>query len=381
MKKTIMTLVLAALMLTSCATQENGGNTKQTDGSDKVPVSQIWDGYEELQGRQYGTAFMLPEKIEPVSVEELDSFVPEDRTGRNDEEDAKAYFKAFFGDEYNEENVSKRDETNYFYLETKGVEEYNSASYINGCPLNAQKKGSFMLGSNGYELKQRYYPDTDGDVMLEVGTENLTVSEMFDIAVRYSGDLLKGHYTELEMFPVSLYTAYSSDLDDYGVGVIMGFKYKGLAIEDHFTNLFDAQERGFYEVITTYDPICFSIDFYGSDDVRFVNYTCGDWNLVAEPQENVISLKAAVGLLEKELATNSEYKFSNVSLIYCRKMTGPTRGEDEKATESILADYGESVPCPYVPTWVFSFGEDTVNGMRENYIKVNALTGEITVDI
>ena len=99
-------------------------------------------------------------------MEELYSFVPEDRTGRNDEEDAKAYFKAFFGDEYNEENVSKRDEANYFYLETKGVEEYNSASYINGCPLNAQKKGSFMLGSNDYELKQRYYPDTDGDVML-----------------------------------------------------------------------------------------------------------------------------------------------------------------------------------------------------------------------
>lgn len=62
MKKTIMTLVLAALMLTSCATQENGGNTKQTDGSDKVPVSQIWDGYEKLQGRQYGTAFTLPKR-------------------------------------------------------------------------------------------------------------------------------------------------------------------------------------------------------------------------------------------------------------------------------------------------------------------------------
>ena len=46
MKKTIMTLVLAALMLAGCASQENGGNTKQADIENigTAPVSQIWDG-------------------------------------------------------------------------------------------------------------------------------------------------------------------------------------------------------------------------------------------------------------------------------------------------------------------------------------------------
>lgn len=32
MRKTVLTLTLAALLLTSCAAQENGGNTKQTAG-------------------------------------------------------------------------------------------------------------------------------------------------------------------------------------------------------------------------------------------------------------------------------------------------------------------------------------------------------------
>ncbi|MBR1383403.1 MAG: hypothetical protein IJ555_06280 [Ruminococcus sp.] len=65
MKKTIMTLVLAALMLAGCASQENGGNTKQADIENigTAPVSQIWDGYEELQGRQYGNALRCRRRL------------------------------------------------------------------------------------------------------------------------------------------------------------------------------------------------------------------------------------------------------------------------------------------------------------------------------
>jgi len=374
----LLSIIFFCFVFVSCASQDNEEHTKETEITKMVAPSQAWDGYEDLQGKSFGNVLTMPDKIEPAVVSEVYCILPELRENRNDETDSKEYFKRFFGEKYNEKNITNPEKGRFVYSE--GLNDYDLAVYVNGSPDNSRKNGSLPLGSNDYQLDKRYYPGTDDNVTIEVGTENRTVGDLFDAAVKYSSYLLEGHFNDLEIFPESLYTCYNADLDEYAAGVTMGFKYKGVEIESQFTPLFEVQDRGFYEVITSYNPMSFSIDLYGIDDVRFVNYTCGDWKFTAEKQEQIMSLAAAVDTLEKELAPNSSYLFEKVGLIYCLKTTGPARTNDSKANESINADYGEVKPARYEPTWCFTYTVNTLNGMENNYVKVNAVTGEITID-
>ena len=89
----------AAVMLTGCAEDEN---TYKDDSfpAEKKEISKLYEGYEELQGKDFGL-FKMPEHIEPQSFEKAYKFKASVKYGSKDNlEQAKKICKAFFGVQY-----------------------------------------------------------------------------------------------------------------------------------------------------------------------------------------------------------------------------------------------------------------------------------------
>ena len=61
-KQRMLALLCTGVMLTACGT-DNSGNTVETEEKERVPVAELFDGYEELQGKDFDI-FTLPETIE-----------------------------------------------------------------------------------------------------------------------------------------------------------------------------------------------------------------------------------------------------------------------------------------------------------------------------
>ena len=99
------------------------------------------------------------------------------------------------------------------------------------------------------------------------------------------------------------------------------------------------------------------------------------------PQNEIISLKAAAELLQNELADNLRLRFTEVRLMYCCKDTYPNldpniNGDKEAMREKMEKEFSIQ-RSEYVPTWCFFLGNP--DSVRTS-IKINAVTGEITID-
>ena len=397
-------IIVSLFMFVSCSEQDNSnenqaesessiasqvwdGHEKSPDRSfNKVQPSQAWEGYEELQGKSFGNVFTLPEKIRPVRADEAYSFYTENDHNEDQQANSEKYFKLLFGDDYDEKYISDQGEAKIY---SDGDNGKYYAMYLYG-PGTMVMNGIRPLSSidSGYELKTRYDPESDKDTVLEVGNESITVGKLCENAVGFCTAKFDGHFNEFELYPVVLLYYHDPDHDYYSASVTIGLKYKGIPVEYQFTPLFSDENRSFYDVTTHYCPMMFTLDMYGSDDFRVLMVYCTDSKPVTENIDSILSLKEAVSILERELAQNSKYKFERVELLYSAKNKSinayrePWMTDEDlsRANESAAADYGELPPVTYFPTWVFTLSINSVNGPMENYIKVNAVTGEITID-
>lgn len=158
-------------------------------------------------------------------------------------------------------------------------------------------------------------------------------------------------------------------------------------LEDRFTPLFKTEDKGFYQVMTNYTPAYVDVDLVGKDSISFLDIYFS--NNIPDPEklEKIISLKQAAELLERELAPQSGYRFNEVSLIYCNKATSPTLiPTEEMMGKDIILDFPEENARMYEefgevihrfdPTWCFYYGSEEAGAS----VKVNARTGEITID-
>ena len=381
MRKTILTLALAALLLVSCAAQENGLKTKDTDAAEKAPVSQIWDGYEALQGRQYGNAFTLPEKIEPVSVEQLYSFVPKDdpewdkvRAG------AETFFKAMYGSSFDSgsirESVSPSGKQQIEYL----TPDDDALAASSGIVYAYRSGGSFDSVSGQPELLGSYDPKKDRDVSLELEDGGCTVGELCGNVTEFLKEAFYPLYDGYELEPVNVSYQCLADMRKTAY-VIVGIKRDGIFMEKYQSKLFEQEHRESYDVLTYYSFNQMDLTMAGADNIlNFSNVTLIS-KMQEEPLQEIIPLTEAVKLLEASLAEQSGYVFETVELMYCQKFTYPALTGDAQVNSEILADYGEIPDQPFVPTWCFSWETQQGSGTFVHHIKVNAVTGEVTVDI
>lgn len=98
-----------------------------------------------------------------------------------------------------------------------------------------------------------------------------------------------------------------------------------------------------------------------------------------EPLSEIISLGAAVEILKENLAKNSSYEFTDIKLMYCCKsVQNEIRVWDDKEKINELVEEDNLTERVYRPTWYFIKSE--ANNMTSG-IKVDAVTGEITMDL
>ncbi len=376
----LLSLALSALILsTSCSEQDNSTDTKEIELEEgKVIASQAWDGYEDLQGKSFGNVFTMPEKIEPTTVDNVYSIFAEKDEAQADKDICKEYFKKVFGDDYNEKCIVNMPEGDYTYSE-KSSDNY--AVFRHG-PGTVSKNGAVPLSmtTSGYSFKNRYIPTKDRDVLLDIGKEKQSVGAICDAALKYCSNIFEGHFKECELYAADLIHFYNSDTDNYAADVTIGLKYERIPLEYRFTPLDKRVSKSFYVVGTYYVPATFDLDLYGIDDIGVLSVYWADNKLRAETLNGMIPLKETVKILERELAPNSKYKFNRVELLYCKKKTSPIYENDPIINASIDEDYGEVVDPPFVPTWVFTVNTNTSDGSKLYYIKLNAVTGEITID-
>ena len=372
---------IVILALSSCAAQDNNGNTYETESSDKVPVSQAWDGYEELQGKQYGNIFKMPEMIEPVRVETLYSFVPKDRPDWDRvKAGAETFFKAMYGDSYGSENIIES-------ISPGGVQQIQYLSSEDDAMVTSS--GIVYAYRNGYRSKAvtlqpetlgSYDPKTSRDVMLHLDDGDCTVGELCDQVAAFSKNAFYPMYEGYELEPV--YVSYQSapDMSELA-NVVVGIKRDGIFMETYPSQLFEQEHRKDYDVLTYYSFNQMSFTMSGKDSILgFTNVTLLS-KMQEVPVNKIIPLKSAVKLLETSLAEQSDYRFQKIDLMYCQKFTYPALTGNESLNSEIMADYGEIPDQPFVPTWCFTWTTDQGQERLIQHIKVNAVTGEITVDV
>ena len=389
MRKTILTFTLAALMLAGCASQENGGNTRQADTENigTTPVSKIWEGYEELQGKQYGGVFTMPDVITPNSAEEYYTFLWDfDPYPEADEPFAREFYKSFFGESYKDEYVTVKD-FNVLYNAPDGAFGAVASTVI----VNASRDGSFPADG---ELLGEYDPVKDGAVSMELEEGSCTVSEAVAAASELMDKTFAAYYPEYEYVPVRVKYIASKMAHPYDppgelvatAQVHFMVSYKGLFLEDA-SLLFETENKGYYMVSTSIIPSCIDLDINKKGSVSVINSMGKLPAPVSEQVDELMSLDQAVELMESELAPQSGYKFSRVELRYCCKYSMPqlipteeTMGKDiildfPEETAKMFEEFGEVVRR-FDPTWCFYFG---VEGSGTS-VRVNARTGEITID-
>lgn len=370
-------VIIIMIFVSSCSSQDNGGNTQLTDGADKVPFSQAWDGYKDLQGQSYGDILSLPDKIEPMEIDRLYSFVPVDGPDLETVTlGTVPFLKEFFGDSFNEAYVSENADSL-----TKSLASYNSPEGDYGKvmfsgPQSASKGGT---GTDIIETMGIYEPG-ESDVRLELDGGSCTVGQVCETVKSFCNKTLFPLYEGYEFEPVRVTYYVGTDMKQK-VRVTCGLKYKGLLMEPFFSRFNQIDDRGFYQVMTYYSPNFILFDLDRADSIFYFSNISIPSKKNEEELTEIISLKKAVELLKENLAPNSQYRVEKISLMYCQKFTYPALWGDEKLDSDIMADFGDPQAQPYVPTWCFTW-EKEIDGFREIFhLKVNAVTGEITVDV
>jgi len=374
--KQLFLFAASVICLSSCSSQNNSSNTKQTDDSNKVPISQLWDGYEELQGKQYGNAFTLPEKIEPTENDGIYSLTLVPRIDIDPEAASQKLFKAVYGNVLDDKNLSASGDGTYTYKDADGV----ITSFANNAPASIGYTKLPLIGGTQYEETAVYDPVKDADVFMELELGSCTVGELWRKAMDSAELYFSGYYPGLELCPGFINYMHDTDLDEYRAYLQIDFSYKGIPFQDVLSGLFETEDRGFYKVLTSYGAAFIGCHYYGINDPALFMFYYGAYNIVAEEQENIIPFRDAVGIMEKELAPNMKLKFENVSMQYCHKNISPVYTADSELNERIRADFGEELPLDFRPTWVFSWTETGANGKEQDYVKVDAISGEITID-
>ena len=375
MKKLTAILAAAVLMRTACA--EDSENYK--DDSlvvEKKEISKIYEGYEDLQGKDF-ELFKMPDNIEPQSFEKVYKFKASVKYGSKDNlEQAKKICKAFFGDQYEENSftVDNKVFENIHYRDSKG----NICDYYDGFTGM-----SFVDRVNLQEASFEgiYKVSTDGEKVIDFGSEKSTVAEVADSARRFFNENISA-YSDYHAEPQDIY------LYSYGkrkiAEIIYRVEYEGVPFEEYPSPTGKGIDLGNgMTSLTFYSFVQPELDVFGKDDFSIFH---SDPPYVIKSKEEVkdlISLKDACEILKNGLAEYSQYAFDDVKLMYVNLFTSENPENMMKLTDEEQREFFEktaAVEREFTPTWAFIMN-DNGSGFERKLIKVNAITGEITMDV
>ena len=376
-KKAIPLIVAAVLLLAGCG-NGSSGNTAETEEKERVPVTDLFEGYEDLQGKDL-EVFTLPETIEKPAYEKLYRF-PDRRGGADVPEEyakTKQLMKNCFGDKFDESLMTASDNRDNSKIYSFSLPEGLSAVVLHGFPINIVKSAEKLLTPQQEQL--HCYSASEGDRTVELKNGSCTVNELTEnMRKRLDSEIMQG-LEGFELVPKSVYNYRNSNSVCYA-SIEYEVMYRGIKL-DYDPPMSVIQQKNGYEVMTSYSANSVTLSTADKDDYAVLSSTFSEQYPLTEEVPEAISLKRAVRLLQSELAEYSRYEFDTVELRYCCRITAPViTGTDKSEDSRILADYGELNTAYFEPTWCFYYSSIRGSEKHREAVKVNALTGEITID-
>lgn len=380
----MMTVTLAAaLMLTGCA--EDSDNYKDDSLSiEKQEISKLYEGYEELQGKNFGT-FRMPEHIEPQSIEKvytLTADVPFEIDDSQKEKEARETFKAFLKDDYDESALTKTPSVMniYRYSDKNGAE----GSYYEGAVSICTGKdvpNKVLYDSDAFEFEATYFAEKDGDKEIDFGTDKATVRELAD----YAEGVFNGNvpaYSDYHARPYYI----NVQSNKYGVGRVaeieMVLEYEGVPFE-RMTPYSKSSVRDDVEIDTYYSFLTASVSMNGRDSATRLG-TSGLFNIKSKTEcTELITLGDACEILKSGLAEYLDYEIFDVKLKYVNLFDQEViyMKELSESEQKELFRRNCAKERVFEPEWVFSVMSGEGQDAGFSYIKVNAVTGEIEMDL
>ena len=366
-----LSLSFAILILgTACTEQDNNANWKTTYSIETVNAKEIFKGSDELQGKDLNM-LKLPEQIEAIDTDDIYTFPFEPAASDKEAENSKAFFKAVFGDEYSDSFWKDEGNRVYSYNSEKGLVSF----FRNNCPENYYSSARGAV--NTTEVLGTYYADADREKIVELKNGKCSIGEICDTVSDFISKAFYPLYGEFKIYPYII-TYIIDDNMEKSAEVTCAVSYHGVTLEPLFSTLFEVEERAEYKVITNYVPSHMLFYLDGKDSIIFFTNRFGTKQMDTKKLDKLISLKDAVDILTDNLAEYSRYDIEQVALYYCCKNTAPSPVEDEKLNSKMAEDFKDVPKCCFEPTWCFIWHTD--DG-RQQDIKVNAVTGEITMEL
>lgn len=374
MKKRILSLTLAALMLASCS----GKDSSTAGGTDlsAVEVKNAYNGAEALMGMDYGK-FTMPSSFEvPVltNIYTIDYITVPPKYERDQ---LSKLFADFLGDKYFEFDL-KDDGIGgvYYNAPTKEGEESNiGAAYS---PLGgwlSMTAQDVVRGEDvDFEHYSHYFVDNNFDVNLDLNGVDTTVAQQAAFIDSEINTLFEGFFDSLEL--------KTNAIDVYSDGFMyanIAFAMDGVTLQSwkgDYERVIEGKGREYYETFML------GAEVTPESKVTMIHAINIPTVVNRQPVDRIISLKRAVGILQSELPDNFIYRFSDVRLMYCHKSINPRISEtvtDADLDRQQQAEYNSSVRT-LEPMWCF-FLEKPDEYVGEMIVKVNAITGEVDYDI
>lgn len=405
MKKILM-ISAALLMFSSCAWKEGDGRNPDesdpmvmsVDVKEKAEASKLFESVEEIKGKKIGEHIIMPNEIETPDYNDVYTFKLEDNYSTEDcYNKGVETFKKLFGDSFREDLVldyntlSKPQPDVITYndkhpLDTGNHYDENVSSYARFCGyINTILFDRKKFTGSQKELRGVYYPSRDKNVKMELEGGECTVGEACETVEKLFKEYL--HEFEKEgLIPDLKNLYYYTDSGGKSGGLVSincGVKVDGISVQSYFTsyNYLNTTADGKEE--TYYSPVMFEFSLDGKDSILFFRGGLGPQKIISTKKQNeVISLKQAAEILDRNVAENLVFTIGEIRLEYCRKVTSYTKfmTDPNKPDQLIPQDF-HSVFSEFRPVWSFELAGNSTGIESSQSLKVDALTGEITIDV
>lgn len=376
MKGKIKAVLLTAcvFMLSSCGVFDNKSNTQQAENFQLSSVNVAYDGIDELMGKDMGSV-KLPDTIIVQDISELYTFsakMHHNEDSQTNKEFALKLYSDFFKESFEPEEC-EFDSLGYFYM-----------YYDEGKELARYADGQMSLVRKDYEVNleeefQRFYR-ADSDERISVGNSECSVKEIAAAAKDFLDNELPTAFNGFVVEPQDVFIRRNGDKNVVNINCVQ--KLHGIPFEDYptvFTQM--SKDSSGNDTITTYYATDIRMGLDDKDSIAWVHIDKPVEITKKEKLEKMISLKDAVDILHKELSELTVFKFDEVKLMYCCKQTYIDYYYGDMTFEQQLEKTNElnEQEHDFYPTWCF-IADNELSGYSRWIVKLNAVTGEITID-
>ena len=370
MKKKIVSLALSALLLVSCSS----GNSSNAGGSNLTAesVKSAYNGADELKGKAFDK-FSLPSDFNIADLENVYTIKYNTVPPQFDNEKLKELYKRYAGDTYDPNNLVSDGSFGLMYSGKKT----GDISGIVYDGLISMKRIENYTGPMDEEItRQRYYVEGDRDSVITVNGQDTSIVQEAEIIDKKLNDLFQGFFDPFEIKTV-FFEVESSGYITFN----SAFSLDGVILQPFGTDYIktiEGEGREFADVFI----VGGQIDTKNEISLIFVQNI--PTILEKQRQDSLISLKRAVGILQSELPDYSNFDFTDIRLMYCGLVINPRMSSivNNAELDSQQQEVFRAEEKHLDPTWCFFLGTHQIEeGFRERCVKVNAVTGELFIDI